>query len=66
MLEEFRGHGLSWILRKKICDQVIKDGDLPEGIVLQHTTNTAQAHSLEVAGYTEMFQQKGMSVGLTK
>ena len=64
VLEEFRGKGLSMILRKKMCDWIITDGDLPQYVILK--PNAITAHSTKVAGFIEMFQKKSLSVGLTK
>lgn len=64
VLEEFRGKRLSMILRKEMCDRIIEGGDLPESVIFKG--NTIAAHLLKEAGYTEMFKEKALSIGLTK
>ena len=64
VLEEFRGKGLSMILRKEMCDRIMEDGDLPESVIV--SGNLIATHLLKKAGYTEMFQEKALSVGLNQ
>ena len=64
VLEEFRGKGLSLILRKAMCDRIMEDGDLPESVIVNG--NLITTHLLKKAGYIEMFQEKALSVGLNQ
>ena len=63
VLEEFRGKGLNTIVGNEMCDRIFEGGDLPECIVLKG--NTIARHLILKAGWVEMFQDKGLSIGRT-